>query len=97
MAKDAATIKNESLVTGENCTGMQIPRDVSLDFQKKITLSEHERQEYRLDTFLGTIKLYKPLVGTWTYETGRFFLEITEQLMKLVREYDYDFNSNFIT
>ncbi|OVA14952.1 tRNA/rRNA methyltransferase [Macleaya cordata] len=52
MAKDAATIKNESLATGESCNGMLVSRDVSLDFQKKITLSQHERLDYHGDTFL---------------------------------------------
>ncbi|MCL7028571.1 hypothetical protein MKW94_000347 [Papaver nudicaule] len=52
MAKDAATIKNESLVTMENSNSRQVSRDLSLDFQKKITLSENERRDNHLNTFL---------------------------------------------
>nr|XP_011465219.1 PREDICTED: uncharacterized protein LOC101309934 [Fragaria vesca subsp. vesca] len=58
MAKDVVTIKNESLrsdgdqdrmgiLSNANerqlCT--QLPKDISLDFQKKITLSKHEKQD----------------------------------------------------
>ncbi|KAI3973692.1 hypothetical protein MKX01_031112 [Papaver californicum] len=52
MAKDAATIKNESLVTAENVNDAQVSKDMSLDFQKKITLSENERQYSHLSSFL---------------------------------------------
>lgn len=59
MAKDAAAIKNESLLvdndgkgkeTSENLTEGQtvvLPvQDISLDFQRKITVSKHEMQSF---------------------------------------------------
>ncbi|RZC48081.1 hypothetical protein C5167_041028 [Papaver somniferum] len=52
MAKDAAMIKNESLVTVENVNDTQVSRDMSLDFQKKISLSENERRDSHLNSFL---------------------------------------------
>ncbi|XP_010274499.1 PREDICTED: uncharacterized protein LOC104609816 isoform X2 [Nelumbo nucifera] len=57
MAKDIVTIKNESLTIGGSCNGMeillkgyeealpsQVPKDLSLDFQKKVT-PKHESQD----------------------------------------------------
>lgn len=78
MAKDAVTIKNESLRSdeGENCTKIppnanegklhtQLPKDLSLDFQKKITLSKHEKQDKAVNSFLGVQETYKQLVGMY--------------------------------
>lgn len=75
MAKDAVTIKNESLRSDEdeNCTKIlsnanegklhpQLPKDISLDFQKKITLSKHEKQDKAVNSFLGDQETYKQLV-----------------------------------
>lgn len=56
MAKDAAAIKNESLLvdndgkckeTSGNLTERQTSAvDISLDFQRKITVSKHEMQSF---------------------------------------------------
>ncbi|KAL6279881.1 hypothetical protein ACE6H2_016762 [Prunus campanulata] len=75
MAKDAVTIKNESLRSDEdeNCTKIlsnanegklhtQLPKDISLDFQKKITLSKHEKQDKAVNSVLGDQETYKQLV-----------------------------------
>ncbi|XP_043715500.1 uncharacterized protein LOC122663896 isoform X2 [Telopea speciosissima] len=74
MAKDVVTIKNEGLTNGGNGNGMilshdadeeilnaQVPGDLSLDFQKKITLSKHEKQDAEDTYFLGNTEFYKPL------------------------------------
>ncbi|KAB2622786.1 tRNA (guanosine(18)-2'-O)-methyltransferase-like [Pyrus ussuriensis x Pyrus communis] len=74
MAKDAAAIKNESLRSDEdqNCTAIpsnanegnshtQQPKDISLDFQKKITLSKHEKHDIAVNSFFGNQDTYKPL------------------------------------
>ncbi|KAI3880811.1 hypothetical protein MKX03_034712 [Papaver bracteatum] len=53
MAKDAATIKNESLVTLDNVSDTQVARDMSLDFQKKIILSDNDRRDSHLHSFIG--------------------------------------------
>lgn len=76
MAKDAVTIKNESLKIGEGLdfTGIssnldkeelvtQPPKDSSLDFQKKITLVKHENQDSSSSSFLGNRETYKQLLG----------------------------------
>ncbi|XP_028956801.1 uncharacterized protein [Malus domestica] len=74
MAKDAAAIKNESLRSDEdqNCIAIpsnanegnshtQQPKDISLDFQKKITLSKHEKHDIAVNSFFGNQDTYKPL------------------------------------
>ncbi|KAJ4957121.1 hypothetical protein NE237_013904 [Protea cynaroides] len=75
MAKDAIIIRNEGLTNGGNCNGVilshdadeeilyaQVPRDLSLDFQKKVTLSKHEKHDTEVTYFLGNTEFYKPLV-----------------------------------
>lgn len=65
MAKDAAAIKNESLlvdndgkckeISGNLTEGQTVVlpvQDISLDFQRKITVSKHEMQ-----SFASTVKL----------------------------------------
>lgn len=87
MAKDAVTIKNESLRSDEdeNCTKIlsnanegklhtQLPKDISLDFQKKITLSKHEKQDKAVNSFLGDQETYKQLVGM--YKLGRIAYKV---------------------
>lgn len=73
MAKDLVTIKNESLRSNEDhiCPSnanegnsqTQQGRDVFLDFQKKLTLSKHEKQDKKPGSFLGQRDNYKQLVG----------------------------------
>lgn len=78
MAKDVVTIKNESLRSDgdqdcmailsnanerKSCT--ELPKDVSLDFQKKITLSKHEKQNIDVSSFMGNQETYKQLLGMY--------------------------------
>ncbi|KAJ7952593.1 tRNA/rRNA methyltransferase (SpoU) family protein [Quillaja saponaria] len=72
MAKDVVTIRNESLRSnGEpNCIeklpngseGTQLLKDATFDFQKKVTLSKHEKQETDASSFLGNNETYKKLL-----------------------------------
>nr|XP_048320592.1 uncharacterized protein LOC107430356 isoform X2 [Ziziphus jujuba var. spinosa] len=72
MAKDLVTIKNDSLRSNEDhkCppnanegnSQTQQDRDVLLDFQKKLTLSKHEKQDTEVGLFLGQKANYKQLV-----------------------------------
>ncbi|XP_062073868.1 uncharacterized protein LOC133778060 isoform X2 [Humulus lupulus] len=74
MAKDLVTIKNESLRSDEdhNCVDVSANdiqqnaiisqhKDVLLDFQKKITLSKHEKQDSDSSLFLGHKESYRQL------------------------------------
>ncbi|XP_044477036.1 uncharacterized protein LOC123204445 isoform X2 [Mangifera indica] len=74
MAKDVLTIKNESLIIGEDpdCTEILCNpgkeellsyqhKDSSLDFQKKFTLSKHEKQDASSSSLLGSRETYKQL------------------------------------
>lgn len=78
MAKDVLTIKNESLIIGEDpdCTEILCNpgkeellsyqhKDSSLDFQKKFTLSKHEKQDAISSSLLGSRETYKQLSGTY--------------------------------
>lgn len=80
MAKDVVTIKNEILTVGETCTNMesshkveegrslkQIQDDVFLDFQKKVTLNKHEKQDTDACSSVGDTELHRLLAGM--YET----------------------------
>ncbi|GLT91144.1 hypothetical protein SLE2022_090460 [Rubroshorea leprosula] len=71
MAKDIVAIKNESLI-GEDPNSteilsaakkeklLELPKDARLDFQKKITLSKHEKQDSH--SVLGNRGAYKRLL-----------------------------------
>lgn len=64
MAKDAETIKNESLLTNAqsntsltvNGNDTQLPKDLSFNFQKKITLN-------KLESVIGNKETHNPLIG----------------------------------
>ncbi|KAF9689746.1 hypothetical protein SADUNF_Sadunf01G0124300 [Salix dunnii] len=68
MAKDVVTIKNESLKNDEdgNCRqtliDSQLPTETSFDFQKKLTLSKHEKQDTDSSSVLGNNEAYKQLL-----------------------------------
>ncbi|XP_077235143.1 tRNA/rRNA methyltransferase (SpoU) family protein [Tasmannia lanceolata] len=75
MSNNVMTIKNESLATGESCKDMdaflksdegksatQIPHDAFLDFQKKITLYKHGRQDTDANSFLGNVEFLNALL-----------------------------------
>lgn len=75
MAKDIVTIKNESLNMGEGPGSIEklstaceeklftgLPKDAHLDFQKKITLSKHEKQEMDFSSLLDKREAYKQLL-----------------------------------
>ncbi|CAL5436699.1 unnamed protein product [Camellia sinensis] len=75
MAKDAETIKNESLSINKDpkCVELsinadkdklqaQLPKDIPLDFQKKVIIAKHEKQEANSDIFLGKNETYKRLM-----------------------------------
>ncbi|KAI8031899.1 1-acyl-sn-glycerol-3-phosphate acyltransferase 2 [Camellia lanceoleosa] len=59
MAKDAETIKIESLSINKDPKCVDIP----LDFQKKVIIAKHEKQEANSDIFLGKNETYKRLMG----------------------------------
>ncbi|KAJ0104679.1 hypothetical protein Patl1_18356 [Pistacia atlantica] len=74
MAKDIVTIKNESLKISEDpdCTEIlhnpgkeellpQLHKDSSLDFQKKITISKHEKQDANSSSLSRNRETYKQL------------------------------------
>lgn len=75
MAKDVVTIKNESLRSNEdhNCPSntnegnsqSQQDRETLLDFQKKITLPNHEKKDTNVSPFLGHKDNYKQLMGMY--------------------------------
>ncbi|KAJ6342279.1 hypothetical protein OIU77_023429 [Salix suchowensis] len=68
MAKDVVTIKNESLKNDEdgNCRqtliAYQLPKESSFDFQKKLTLSKHEKQDNDSSSVLENNEAYKQLL-----------------------------------
>ncbi|KAI7987820.1 putative methyltransferase TARBP1 [Camellia lanceoleosa] len=75
MAKDAETIKNESLSIDKDpkCVELsinadkdklqaQLPKDIPLDFQKKVIIAKHEKEEANSDIFLGKNETYKRLM-----------------------------------
>lgn len=78
MAKDLVTIKNESLRSNEDDNCMDIspsdneqnllisqPKDILFDFQKKITLSKHEKQGTNINSVLPHKESYKQLAGIY--------------------------------
>ena len=81
MSKDAETIKNESLRINEDLKPVEIsrnvgkeklqallPKDMQLDFQKKITISKDDRQETDSGVLLGKDNTYNTLAGMFTIE-----------------------------
>ncbi|XP_058084724.1 uncharacterized protein LOC131232481 isoform X2 [Magnolia sinica] len=75
MAKDVMTIKNESLTAGETFKDVessakadeerlfaQISKDAYLDFQKKVTLHKHERQDTDGTTSMVNAEFCKSLL-----------------------------------
>ncbi|KAK8520784.1 hypothetical protein V6N13_076919 [Hibiscus sabdariffa] len=70
MAKDIVTIKNESLNMAEAIEELssaceeklELPKDTHLDFQKKITLSKHEKHDLGSSSLLGKGEVYKQLL-----------------------------------
>lgn len=77
MAKDVVTIKNESLKTDEdsNCRrtviDSQLPKETSFDFQKKLTLSKHEKQDTDSSSVLGNNEACKQLLGILQWITWK--------------------------
>jgi tRNA guanosine-2'-O-methyltransferase len=76
MARDVVTIKNESIRIDEDPDCMepsynakeekllsQLPKDACLDFQKKVTLSKHEKKDNDASSFFGNKVSYEQLVG----------------------------------
>ncbi|CAA3014630.1 uncharacterized protein LOC111390252 [Olea europaea subsp. europaea] len=74
MAKDAASIKNEGFRTDDDgkCTEMlnsnggelliQLPNDISCDFQRKISFPRHEMQDMASTSFWDNKSSYKSLL-----------------------------------
>ncbi|XP_059657675.1 uncharacterized protein LOC132304137 isoform X2 [Cornus florida] len=69
MAKDAVNIKNESLrIDDLNCmevsvnSSKELPKEVLMDFQKKITFSKHEAGDTYSNFFSGSNETYKRLM-----------------------------------
>lgn len=80
MANDLTAIKNESFKTIEDHNLMDMSSDInkenftsrlpvatSLDFQKKVTLSKHEKKDTDNSSYLGSKEAYKFLNGTIYY------------------------------
>lgn len=74
MARDVVTIKNESF--DPDCMDLssnakeeklliQLPKDTSLDFQKKVTLSKHEKKDTSVSSFFGNKEIYEQLAGMY--------------------------------
>lgn len=65
MAKDAAQLKSEQIHTHESEFTVReevtakTQNDLSLDFQKKVTISKHEKQDSHLSSF-GFHDSYNP-------------------------------------
>ncbi|KAK2970368.1 hypothetical protein RJ640_012948 [Escallonia rubra] len=75
MAKDAASLKNEHLNIDKDPMCLKVsskanekeliaqqPADISLDFQKKVTLSKHEIQDTSSGSLWGNKETYKQLL-----------------------------------
>ncbi|CAI9772460.1 unnamed protein product [Fraxinus pennsylvanica] len=74
MANDAASIKNDSFRTNDDpkCTEMlnsnegelliQLPKDISYDFQRKISFPRHEMQEMASTSFWDNKSSYRSLL-----------------------------------
>lgn len=70
MARDMVTIKNEDLKINDNHCSLRhanaqntpIPETLSLDFQKKFTLSKHEKQDNGVSSF-NLKETFKQLLG----------------------------------
>lgn len=91
MAKDAETINNECLRINEDPLSVKtsvnadkeklpamLPKDLPLDFQKKVTISKHGRQDTDSEILLGKNDTSKPLRGMSTlaltsYDCTEFF------------------------
>ena len=100
MANDLAAIKNESFKTAEDYNHMDISSDInkenftselpvatSLDFQKKITLSKHEKKGTDTSSsYLGSKESYKFLNGTI------YYLYVSTCLLTSLLETLYDLN-----
>ncbi|KAK7858069.1 putative methyltransferase tarbp1 [Quercus suber] len=105
MARDVLTIKNESLdpdrmdlssnAKGENLL-IQQPKDTCLDFQKKVTLSKHEKNETSVSSFFGNKEIYEQLVGFFT-GTGTLFEPLlwVEELAALHPVLNKKYNKSF--
>lgn len=75
MAKDVVTIRNESLRIDGDINGMEnMPisegaqvKDMSSDFQKKITLAKHYVGDVEAGSFYGNGKAYKKIAGMFKW------------------------------
>ena len=72
MAKDSVTIKNESLRSNEDHDSIDVSSKENdgnslLDFQKKITLYKHEKQDGDNSSFSDHDQSYKQLLGMYLY------------------------------
>lgn len=78
MAKDKVAIKNESIRSKEvnDCLEMSSeikegksiiphPKDSLLDFQRKVTMPKHEKQDIHVSSFLGSKGSNRGLAGMY--------------------------------
>lgn len=75
MAKDVVTIKNEGLKIDEDVNCMrtmidaQLHKDTPFDFQKKLTLSKHEKQDTEPSFVFVKNEAFKQLTGRHTVKS----------------------------
>lgn len=114
MANDLTAIQNESFKTIEDHNLMGISSDIneekptskllvptSLDFQKKVTFSKHEKKDTESSSYLGSKEAYKFLNGTiyYFYVSTCFLTSLLEKLydLKLNKSYDTALNNSLYT
>lgn len=104
MANDLTAIKNESFKAIEDHNLMDMSSDInkenftsnlpvatSLDFQKKVTLSKHEKKDTDSSSYLGSKEAYKFLNGTI------YYLYVSTCLLTSLPEKLYDLKLNKTT
>ena len=76
MAKDVVTIRNESLRINRDMSSMDkmsggtegsLLKDMSSDFQKKITLAKHEKQDMDAHSIFSNEETYRKIAGTYKF------------------------------
>jgi len=75
MAKDVVTIRNETLNFNADKDCMEIlsgviegavPKDISSDFQKKVTVAKHDKGDNATGFLYGNDETYKKMSGMST-------------------------------
>lgn len=75
MAKDVVTIRNETLkFNGDNCMEnisgnceSTLPKDMSSDFQKKLTFTKHVKGDKEAGLLYGNDETYRKMAGMFVF------------------------------